>query len=89
LTNRQFKAGTTALWDLHVQVLECTVLEVIEPGNGRDVGSGKLSIKITAGDGMYPKGEILEVDGYHCFPKAMRINKPITFRINPNYEWIP
>jgi hypothetical protein len=88
LINRQFKAGTKALYDAHFQVLACTVLEVIEPGNGRDVGSGKLKVKITAGDGMYPKGEIIEVDGYHTFPKVMRLNKMYTFRINPNYEWI-
>jgi hypothetical protein len=88
VTNKQFKAGTKAYCDAFRHILECKVLEVIEPGNGRICGSGKLKIEITATNGPYPKGEILERDGYSVFPKAMRINKPITFRINPNYEWI-
>ncbi|MBL4828268.1 MAG: hypothetical protein JKY66_11260 [Spongiibacteraceae bacterium] len=88
VTNRQFTVKTKAFYDAHMHILKCTVMEVIEPGNGRIVGSGKLKIRVDQENGPYTKGEIMEVDGYHTYPRVMTIKKQYSTNINPNYEWI-
>lgn len=83
-----FGAGTKAYYDAHVAVFPCTVLEVIEPGNGLFVTSGKLKIRCDEDRGPYKKGETMEVKGYHTFPRKHRIRKGMGYRINPFYKWV-
>jgi hypothetical protein len=85
---KQFKAGTRAQYDAFTQIIPVKVLEVIEPGNGRICGSGRLKMEVISKGCMYPKGTILERNCYHTFPTEMRMKRKYTFRINPNYEWI-
>lgn len=83
-----FTAGTKAYYDAHTHVLPCTVLEVIEPGNGTAVTSGKLQIRVDKTTGPYAKGEVLTVRGFHTFPRSHRVVRDGFIKINPNYRWV-
>ena len=83
-----FYAGEAAFYDAHTHILPCRVLEVIKPGNGRVVTSGRLKIELTKTVGPYKKGETMEVSGYHTFPKTHSSWKESgQMRINPLYRW--
>lgn len=83
----EFKAGTEAYYDAFANVFPCTVLEVLQEGNGVFVTSGKLRIRCDRTSGPYKKGEELTVSGYHCFPRTHRIKRSRT-TINCWYRWV-
>jgi hypothetical protein len=85
---KKYKAGTAALYDAFTYALPCTVLEVIEPGNGIFVTSGKLKIRIDEDTGPYKKGEEMLVTGYHTFPRKQRYSSDGQFKINGYYQWV-
>lgn len=82
-----YGVGTKAFFDAHSAIVPCTVLQVIEPGDGVHVTTGKLKIRCTADAGPYRKGEELEVPAYHTFPAKHRICKGSHIRINKWYRW--
>jgi hypothetical protein len=84
---KTFGAGEKAYHDAHTHVFPCTVLEVLEPGNGSAVTSGKLRIRVDKTTGPYAKGEVLTVRGFHTFPRSCRVVRRGFIRINPNYRW--
>lgn len=85
---KEFGVGTKAFYDAFLHVVPCTVLEVIEPGNGIVVTSGKLKVRCDKDTGPYKKGEIMEVCGYHTFPKTHRYyNSSGQARISEWYKW--
>ena len=85
----EYKAGTKAYYDAFSVVFPCTVLQVIEPGNGVFVTSGKLKIRCDRDTGPYKKGEVMDVTGYHTYPRNHRIKKEHSHVINKWYRWMP
>lgn len=79
----EFKAGTKAYYDAHSIMFPCTVLEVLQEGNGVFVTSGKLRIRCDRTSGPYKVGEELTVSGYHCFPRTH-----FSKAINRWYRWV-
>lgn len=86
---KEYGAGTKAFYDAFIHVFPCTVLEVMEPGNGIFVTSGKLRIRCDKDTGPYKKGEEMEVTGYHTFPRKHRYyTDGGQARINKWYKWV-
>jgi hypothetical protein len=86
---KEYGVGTKAYYDAFMHIVACTVLEVIEPGNGINVGSGKLRIRCDENKGPYKKGETMEVSGYHTFPKKHRYaTSNGQYRIEKFYQWV-
>lgn len=86
----EYGPGTKAFYDAFVYMLKCTVLEVMVPGNGIFVTSGKLRIQIDEDTGPYKKGEQMVVSGYHTFPVDHYYSTPTgQARINGFYCWVP
>lgn len=87
-TYKAFGPKTKALYDAYIHVLPCTVLEVLEPGNGRVVTSGRLKIRVEEDRGPYKKGEILEVSGHDTVPCCRWSYTPLgQARIDIRYRW--
>lgn len=85
----QYTKGTKATYDAHTNLLDVIVEDVIEPGNGQSVASGRLAIRVLKDNGPYKKDERMEVTGFHCIPKPhIRFNSAGQARINPQYEWV-
>lgn len=82
-----FKAGASAYYDAFRWIVPVKVLEVIEPGNGIVVGSGKLKIEVKKDTGPYRKGEILESSGFTVFPTSHRKIRDGQYYINKFYKW--
>lgn len=89
-TYKAFGPRTKALYDAYLHILPCTVLEVLKPGNGCVVQSGRLKIRLDEDRGPYKKGEILEVNGHDTVPACRWYLTPLgQDRIDVRYRWEP
>ena len=82
-----YGAGTRAFYDAYSGLVPCTVLRVLEEGNGVLVGTGKLKIRCDANVGPYRKGETLIVSAHYTYPRTHRILRDGQYRINTLYRW--
>jgi hypothetical protein len=83
-----YSVGTKAFFDAHTVVFPCTVIQVIEPGDGVHVTVGRLKIRCDEDTGPYKKDEELEVPAYHTFPRKHRVVKGFHYTIDKWYRWV-
>lgn len=87
---KQFTTGTKVFLDFNFGAKpKATVLEVLVPGNGKDI-DGKVRVKLTETVGAYRKGEVLEVGTFRAVPCCMerKLNPGEFFRrVSTLYEF--
>lgn len=64
------------------------VIEVTQPGNGRNKPSGRLTVKITKPAGAYHAGQIVGVNAWQAVPPSHIKPDRIFPGVQTDFEWV-
>lgn len=82
-----YRAGATAYLDSLRGLVPCRVIDVINPGNGWEIGSGMVRVRVTRTTGAWPKGHVAKWSCSHVVPTKHVVKRGPYLRITTNYRW--
>ena len=68
--------------------IRCTVIEIIEPGEGNQFMRGKIRARVDEKRGGYAKGEIVVMGPHDIVPRDRRYSRGCHYYINTQYAWV-
>ena len=89
MVNTIYTAGQAAYLDTFRGLLDCTVVDVVEPGIGQSATSGKIRVRIdqAGAKGGYREGEIVTSPAADVVPAPHVKVRNGKYRVNINYTW--
>lgn len=84
----QYKAPRAAFIDGFGGLTSCTVIEVIEPGEGNQFEKGKIRVRVDETRSGYSKGEVLVLGPRSIVPKDRLRERGYHYRIDTRYAWV-
>ncbi len=83
-----YRAPASAFIDGFGGCTRCTVIEVIEPGEGNQLSRGRIRARVDETHGGYAKGEIVVMGPHHIVPRDRLYSRGCHYYINTQYAWV-
>ncbi|HOC54017.1 MAG TPA: hypothetical protein PKI20_00200 [Verrucomicrobiota bacterium] len=83
-----YRAPASALIDGFGGCTRCTVIEVIEPGEGNQFMRGRIRARVDETHGGYAKGEIVVMGPHNIVPRDRLYSRGFHYYINTQYAWV-
>ncbi len=84
----RYRAPALAFLDGFGGCTRCTVIEVIEPGDGNQFMRGKIRARVDETHGGYAKGEIVVMGPHDIVPRDRLYSRGCHYYINTLYAWV-
>ncbi len=83
-----YRAPASAFIDGFGGCTRCTVIEVIEPGEGNQFMRGRIRARVDETHGGYAKGEIVVMGPHAIVPRDRLYSRGCHYYINTQYAWV-
>ena len=84
----EYRAPASALIDGFGGCTRCTVIGVIEPGEGNQFMRGRIRARVDETHGGYAKGEIVVMGPHDIVPRDRLYSRGFHYYINTQYAWV-
>ena len=84
----EYRAPASAAIDGFGGCTRCTVIEVIEPGEGNQFMRGRIRARVDETHGGYAKGEIVVMGPHDIVPRDRLYSRGFHYYINTQYAWV-